>query len=330
MGTSGRDAIAELRAHDPAGRVRLDAVDPGALRALREGITMTDRRTDPVAERRTGAPGRRPRRTSRRGVAALGLGVALVGTGVAYAASQLWTDAETTATNPMVIDCQEVFGQADGAVAGRTLTGDPVADCATARADADLAPLVDPVAFLVDGALFVTPRDQVPDGADVLDVDVAEAARIRELQASLGDPVDGGWARCLPAGDAVAWATAELDRLGLAAWSVEVVHGSDDEGRFPCSMLMAGDEPQTVQVYPGQQPRYDDAGPDPDLEALRGIGAACLTVDEALAVAEATLADEEGATTVRVLDASASCARVDLEGGGSTVVTVYGPTTADG
>lgn len=320
-----RDVIAELRGQDPARRAHLDAVDPGALAALREGITMTDRETtetnpEPVRPVRPGA-----RRLGRRGVLVGGLAVVLAGGGVAYAASHLWGDAEGAATNTMGIECQEVFGVGypnEGATVAATLTGDPVADCQTVRAEDGLAPMADPVAFTKDGTLYVTPRDQVPDGAEVLEVDPAAAARVRELRASLDDAVDGGPARCMTSEDAVAWAQTELDRLGITGWSVEVVHGSDDEGKYACSDFSV--DPGVVSVFPGLEPPRQD---DPLVAALRGIGKQCLTVDEAYDFAEAALGQEDHWPTTRVVDEDAACARVDLEGGGSNLVTVYGPTT---
>jgi hypothetical protein len=328
-----RDVIAELRAQDPARRARLDTVDPGALVALREGITMTDRTgTTPTTPERQKA-----RRMRRRGVLATGLGVALVGGGWAYAASQLWSDEEGAATNNMGVECQEVFGQGYGEEGGTvaiTLTGDPVADCQAVRAQEGLVPLADPVAFRLDGTMYVTPRDQVPDGADLLEIDPAEAAVYRELQASLNDVVDGGRALCLSADDAVGWVESEFDRLGLSGWSVEVVHGSDEEGKYPCSDLYVGEKPRTAEVFPGLQPQVEDVVPAEQLTALRSIGEQCMTVDEAQEIAE----DAFGAEAVdgqllqpitRVVDPGATCARVDMEafGGGIVVVTVYGPTS---
>jgi hypothetical protein len=324
-----RDVIAELRAQDPARRARLDTVDPGALVALREGITMTERAgTTPERQK--------ARRMRRRGVLATGLGVALVGGGVAFAASQLWGDELGAATNTMGIECEEVFGQGYGEEGGTwatTLTGDPVADCQAVRAQEGLAPLADPVAFLLDGRMYVTPRDQVPDGADLLEIDPAEAAVYRELQASLRDVVDGGKALCLSADDAVAWVESEYDRLGLSGWSVEVVHGHDEEGKHPCSELYV-DGTQMVSVYPGLDGRVEDAVPAEQLTALRSIGEQCMTVDQAQEVAEGAFGAEavDGQLLqpiTRVVDPGATCARVDMEahGGGTVVVTVYGPTS---
>jgi hypothetical protein len=293
---------------------------------------MTDRTgTTPTTPERQKA-----RRMRRRGVLATGLGVALVGGGWAYAASQLWSDEEGAATNNMGIECQEVFGQGygkEGGTVATTLTGDPVADCQAVRAQEGLAPLADPVAFLLDGTMYVTPRDQVPDGADLLEIDPAEAAVYRELQASLNDVVDGGEALCLSADEAMAWAESEFDRLGLSGWSVEVVHGRDDVGTSPCSDLYVS-EAQTVSVYPGIDGRVEDAVPAEQLTALRSIGEQCMTVDQAQEIAEGAFGAEavDGQLLqpiTRVVDPDATCARVDMEafGGGIVVVTVYGPTS---
>lgn len=328
-----RDVIAELAGQDPARRARLDAVDPGALVALREGITMTDRAAADVRDASRHPEPQRVRGLSRRGAVVGGLAVVLAGGGVAYAASQLWSDEEGAATNPMGIECQEVFGvgfPSEGAVVASTLTGDPVADCQIVRADEGLDPIVDPVAFVLDGTAYVTPRDQVPAGADVLDVDPALAAVYRELQASIGDVVDGGLARCLSADDAAGWLETEFTRLGLSGWSADVVHGADDEGSAPCAGFSVGDVPQTVQVHPEMEPRVEDWLPAAELEAYRAIPASCLTVDQAYEAAVAAVGDQPHDPVVRVVDESAACSRIDVEmRGGGPLVTVYGPASTD-
>ena len=325
------DVIAELRANDPARRARLDAVDPGVLGALREGITMTDRATIETRPDARPEPALRgARRVGKRGALVGGLAVVLAGGGVAYAASQLWTDEEGAATNPMGIECQEVFGVGfpnEGATVASTLTGDPVADCEIVRADEGLDPIADPVAFILDGTMYVTPRDQVPAGADVLDVEPALAAVFRELQASIGDVVDGGLARCLSADDAAGWLETEFARLGLSGWSVEVLHGADGEGSAPCAGFSIGDKPQTVRVFPEMEPRVEDWLPVAELEAYRAIPASCMTVDDAVEAAVAAMGDQPHYPVVRVVDESAACSRIDVEmRGGGPLATVYGPS----
>ena len=280
-----------------------------------------------MTEQTVSGPARQgARRLGRRGALAAGLSVALVGGGVAFAATQLWSDEETSATANMGIECTTVFGETQGAVAP-TLTGDPVADCARVRAEAGLDPIADPVAFIVDGAMYVTPEDQVPEGADLLEIDLAAAAAIRELQASLRDVVDGGAAQCLTPSDAVPFVEGELARLGITGWSVRVADRGDEADALPCALVEIDADPRTVAIYPGMEPPTEEWMPAEILEPLRGIGAQCLTVDEAYAVGEAALGAQEHFPTTRVVDEGVACARVDLEVGGSYLLTVYGPTS---
>ncbi|MBE1874664.1 hypothetical protein [Myceligenerans pegani] len=73
-----QDAMDALRAADPARSARLDAVDPGAFDALREGIMMSERSTKQV------------RRRMLRGTMLVGgLGLVLAGGGAAYASGVL-------------------------------------------------------------------------------------------------------------------------------------------------------------------------------------------------------------------------------------------------
>ena len=328
----GRDVIAELRGQDPAWRAGLDAVDPGALVALREGITMTERGTADARAEVGSAPARQgARRLRGRGALVGGLAVALAGGGVAVAASQLFSDEESAATNGMGIECREVFDVGfpnEGAVIGVARTGDPVADCQTERAEEGLDPLTDPVAFMFDSRLYVTPRDQVPAGADVLEVDLSEAAVIRELEASMGDVVDGGAAQCLSADDAPAWVEGELARLGLEGWSVHVLDAAGLEDS-PCAELFVGGEPQTVQVLPEAAGRVEGWLDDEEVAAYRAIATSCLTVDEAYDAAVEAVGDQPHYPPVRVVDETASCSRINVEElGGGPKITVYGPTSA--
>ncbi|GAB3164569.1 hypothetical protein GCM10027059_20890 [Myceligenerans halotolerans] len=73
-----QDAMDALRAADPARSARLDAVDPGAFDALREGIMMSERSTKQVR-----------RRMLRGTMMAGGLGLVLAGGGAAYASGAL-------------------------------------------------------------------------------------------------------------------------------------------------------------------------------------------------------------------------------------------------
>lgn len=341
------DPMARLRSVDPARRVDLSHLDPGALRAVREGITMTVREPETA----DGASEARTRRglgrlgLGRRGTIAVGLSVVLAGGSLGFAAyHQLFRGGLADGIN-----CLSSWEGQSVSTDGPPLTGDPIADCATYMAGSGVAPLVDPVAFTYQGMLYVTPRDQVPEGAELLPVD-PQAAHARELEASLHDMVDGGRSACLGGAEAEAVARAELSRLGLDGWTVHV----DDtvlepQNIRPCADLWTDTAAKRVDVLPQ---RADDPGSNPLLTELvadlrTGIANQCLSLDAARAVADDALVKADallvaanpghdvtvagGAAhwpTTSVLDESASCARVDLEVGGSIQVTVYGPTTA--
>ena len=119
------DVIAQLRAVDPAAPMDLSRIDPGALRALREGITMSA----PEATRRK-------RRLGRRGLFVAGVSVVLVGGGTAYAAYVEFFGGLADGVN-----CQHVWNETAAGVpqvTGPELTGDPIADCETYEAQAGL------------------------------------------------------------------------------------------------------------------------------------------------------------------------------------------------
>jgi hypothetical protein len=126
----------------------------------------------------------------------------------------------------------------------------------------------------------------------------------------------------------VAWARAELDRLGLEGWVVDAAGSPSAEK--PCSAISA-EAQGTVVVAPSEAPDELMAASeiDPVVEALReGVAEQCVTVDEARAIADEAYSNldfEPFPTTV--VDEELECATADLQVGGSMQVTVYGPTT---
>jgi hypothetical protein len=320
------DVLDALRSVDPVDGVDLRRVDRRALDALRVGITMTDR----------GAAGpARRRRWSRRGVTAGALAAVLVGGGAAYAGvQQQWFGGFADGVN-----CWALWNEpATGApmIGGADLTGDPVADCETYRAEAELPPLSDPVAFEYEGMVYVMPRSQVPEGATLRGPATARDAAARELEASLRDWVDGGMSWCADPGSAEAFARSELERLGLDDWQVQVDPTPDPpHPGSPCADMTTGLTPRTVTILPDRASDIaEESGPS--LSALRdalraGIADTCVSVGDAETVVEQALDGEQHfPTTVVLVDESADCARVDLEVGGSIQVTVHGPTQARG
>ena len=125
------DVIAQLRAVDPATRTDLSRIDPGALSALREGITMSA----PEATKRK-------RQLGRRGLFVAGVSVVLVGGGAAYAAHVEFFGGDGDGVN-----CQHVWNETAAGVpmvSGPELTGDPIADCDTYEAQAGQPSIADP------------------------------------------------------------------------------------------------------------------------------------------------------------------------------------------
>ncbi|WP_028049237.1 hypothetical protein [Cellulomonas sp. URHD0024] len=344
------DIFARLCATDPVAQSDLSRIDPGALSALREGITMSTPEKAPTAAKRA-------RRLGRRGLFAAGISVALVGGGAAYAAHLEFLGGDGDGLN-----CQHVWNDTATGVTGANLTGDPIADCGVFVAKAGLAPITDPVAFTYHGFVFVTPRDQVPESAHLLKPSPDHAAT-RELQASMGDMVDGSQAHCLDPAAATAFAHSEVNRLGLTGWSIqaESAHptevappslpdptGTPNAGpqpmpgativplpvalpETPCTLSMVDIPKKAVIILPNRAQDHEGAtGAESSVrDALRtGITDACVSATDARAVADAALAGLPYAPwpTTTVVDETVPCARVDMEVGGSIQVTVYGPT----
>lgn len=340
-----RDILHELRAADPARKADLGRVDPEALRALRTGVTMTTTPTPSAAPSRL-------HRLSRRGLA-IGVATLALGGGIAYAGVERLLTPDGAADG---ITCVTAWPTADRdvpdpAVNASHVTGDPVADCQERQAANGLPAIPDPVAFRLDTPqVYVAPRSQMPAGATPLVPEPMSGPEL-ELWASVHDLADGLGTQCLAADAAVSAARAELDRLGLTAWSVSEQPAPADAG--PCARFDFVVDPlhgvatgqyhdlddRTLVVVPRSRGDRIAALNDGDasIVALRRglldrIASACVDLPEggrvATAALEALPAEPDGslyANIVTVVDAEASCTRVDLLIGGGAEIVLRGP-----
>jgi hypothetical protein len=337
-----QEAMDALRAADPATRARLDAVDPGALDALRRGIVMSEQNE----------PGtKRARRRVLPGMIAGVVGLVLAGGGVAYASGMLGFIGGL-ADGP---NCLTEWGQAAEA-SGPWLTGDAIADCHTIRTEAGLPPIEDPAVFGFSGFTYVVPESEVPPAVEFLAPSRVMTPAVLELELSLGDWVDGGQSvDCPTMAESVDGVEADLARLGLTDWTVTTRDPGPEDG--PCTWPFVAEKGEVMVVHDpaadsGDQPEADVPAPTPSTSsepvrdvptdpaagpravaaALRqGITERCISLDEARALVDETLAerlDHEPVPTTSIVDESVDCARVDLRVGGNVQVTVYGPTSA--
>lgn len=335
------DVMRVLRESDPAARTGLGSVDPAALAALRDGVL----RTSPEA---MAVP--RGRARTRRGVVAVAVGTLLLGGGVAYAAVQQGRfvgrgfGADTLTCMSQWVDPNRPEALEAEVTGGSVLTGDPVADCQTYQELSGLPPIDDAVAFEHGGMTFVAPRDEVPEGAVVAEPGVDDA-QVFELWTSLNDSVDGMRAQCLTGEDAVVAAQAELDRLGLADWTVTTRERRAGSEAGPCAVVTFEVDPvvetsgipiaaadRALVVVPEAADPFDDfRGGDISEEffvlrdTLRAeIAESCVDVRRAEEIAVAALGDLL-IEPVSVIPDDTACTRVDLTGGGGANVTVRGP-----
>ena len=329
------DVMKQLKAADPARRAGLEAAEPATFAALREEIIMTGTQLDAAAAERAAsrtpaaAPGARRRRLGRRGAITVALAGVLAGGGAAYAAVQLFAAQDTEGVTCMTTWRESALEGQHVDAAGPWMTGDAIEDCATLLAAQGLPAVADPVVFEHDGHVYVTPAGQAPDWAEPIDSQAGPAVdpRVIELRLSLSDRIDGGRGECRTVDDAATWAQSELDRLGLEDWTIEKL--GSNSGEKQCSWLTA-EEAGVINVMPQIEPDAVLYSPevDPVVGALRrGVAGQCLTVDAARALVDEAYGELEHFPTTTVADEAAKCARVDLVVGGSTQVTVYGPTT---
>jgi len=327
--------LARLRAADPVRGGGLDGLDPASLHALRDHIAGR-----PSAGRSSSTPVRRRRRARRAAVG--GLAVALLGGGVAYAsyASLVgWYSGGAgdglTCVSAWGTDLQAVHADSSG---GPVLSGDPVADCQHYQQLTGREPIDDPVAFrfaplgVEGGSIYVGPRDEVPDDAEVI-TPSPDAAAVRELEASTRDWVDGMRAHCFDETGGRAFVTAELDRLGLTGWTIDVAapdayaHGSCAGVATVDASTRSIDLRPDWSAPPGTVAEPGDTSPEAFeiRDGLRALAEQCLPLDEASAGVERVLGAEHHWPTTTVVDPDAACTRVDMEVGGSIQVTLRGP-----
>ena len=343
------DLMRRLRAADPAAR---GSALPASDDAMREAIMITDVTTEerPTAVRR---------RTVRRGVLAGVLATVLVGGGAAYAGfRELWY---VGGGGHEGVTCMARWGAPEAETSGGPwITGDALADCARYQELSGLPAIDDPVAFRIEGdptLLYVAPRGEMPQGATVVDTD-PRALALRELDSSMQDWVDGARATCLDEAGALAWASAELDRLGLDDWTVRTDERLEGQQEEACaSVALAYDEaaapepgtgdpaaeptpestagsyvavPRTLAVTPYSAVDIDSQDMDPWVFELRDtlrsqIADACVDLGTAERIAAEAVGEQHQWPVVVIEDPMADCTRVDLTGGGSIQISLRGP-----
>lgn len=171
-----------------------------------------------------------------------------------------------------------------------------------------------------------------------------------ELQEALEDTGRGLYSECFTAADARTKVRGELDRLGLAEWTVVVDESRRPDGADLCALgwLKPGSKQVELIGMPSRDLGFDTTHPssqDPFTPYAASLAEEleqrCLTLEEAAEVARELAADTEvvvdgqviefredynlGITTVE--DATASCTRSTVEVGGSIAVTLRGPSS---
>lgn len=336
-----RDPLAALRLADPARRVDLDAVDHGALDALREAITMTPQPT----------PVQPPRSRLVRRIVAATAGLTVLGGGIAYATfSTMFAGGANDGLTCMAgfIDPETIDWKANPTFGGVKLTADPVADCATYAAKAGQAAIPNPVAFRYKGFLVVAPSDQVPADAQRVAAPDASAQAAVLLTRALEDMVDRP-ADCMTADQARSFAADALAEVGLTGWTIQTASTTAEGCFFPLAdagqatvslkNLNAAAEQPSGYI---EDPKYAqiDAQSAVMIRALRaGISDTCVSLAEAekLAAVQAqefdrvtrqALGSGPGTPVIAEPDNTKSCASVDIKPGGSFTIVVRGPQTA--
>jgi len=223
------------------------------------------------------------------------------------------------------------------------VTGDPVLDCANEwrRANGTEPPPM--VAFDNGrgGVAVQVAGDAVPDGYTALDPGAFQNAVLIELESSLDDVATGLESGCYDDVAATEITRQELDRLGLAEWTITVDDDRRPDGVATCAVSIVEAELQQVQLF-GIAGGGSDSNPYATYAAAleQQLSGSCVGLDEAADLARTLAAStevvvdgtridftEEAAVLVihMVETADASCTRSHVNVGGQVEVTLRGP-----
>jgi len=224
------------------------------------------------------------------------------------------------------------------------VTGDPVLDCANEwRRDNETEP--PPMVAYENGrggVAVLLEGDAVPDGYTALGPGPFQNTALIELEAALGDVGTGLESSCYDHVAATEITRRELDRLGLAEWTVTVDDDRRPDGAATCAYFIVDADLQQVQLIglPG-----GSNAPDPyrnyAVALDEQLRASCVGVDEAADLVRTLAADTEivvagtridfteeaGVLFIHIIeDPDAACTHADVNVGGRVEVTLRGPT----
>lgn len=223
------------------------------------------------------------------------------------------------------------------------VTGDPVLDCANEwRRDNETEP--PPMVAYENGrggVVVLLEGDSVPDGYTALGPGPFQNTALIELEAALGDVGTGLESGCYDDVAATEITRRELDRLGLAEWTVTVDDDRRPDGTATCAYFIVDAALQQVQLIglPGAN------APDPYSAYAAALDeqldAACVGLDEAADLARTLAAsteivvngtridftEEASVLFIHIVeDPDAACTRANVNVGGRVEVTLRGPT----
>lgn len=222
------------------------------------------------------------------------------------------------------------------------VTGDPVLDCANEwRRNNETEP--PPMVAYENGrggVVVLRESDAVPDGYTALDRGPFQNTALIELEAALRDVGTGLESSCYDHVAATEITRRELDRLGLAEWTVTVDDDRRPDGAATCAYFIVDADLQQVQLIglPGAN------APDPYRNYAAALdeqlSASCVGLEEAAELVRTLAADTDivvdgtridfteqaGVLFIHIVeDPDASCTRADVNVGGRVEVTLRGP-----
>ena len=225
------------------------------------------------------------------------------------------------------------------------VTGDPVTDCSNEWRRSNGTEPPDMVAYDNGngGVTVLAATQSVPEGFVELEPGPFQNTDLIQLEAALDDAGSGLASSCYDEPTAHDIARHELDRLGLASWTVAVDETRPPDGDSRCAYFVVDPSIQQVQLIGIEQATPGSNPYQPYAAALADqLEATCMTLDEAGLLARSLAAEttividgtridfteQAGVLIVHdVDDPTADCTRSIVNVGGRVEVTLRGPTS---
>jgi hypothetical protein len=247
---------------------------------------------------------------------------------VLVGAAAAWTLVASSGRDSVALQC-EIEGT-DAIIPA--VSGDPVSDCAAQwkRESGSDAPRLVAYDNGVGGITVLPADEKPPSGFTALHAGVSQNVAMIQMQQWLDDHVAGLSSDCYDTPTAMQMTQQELERLGMAGWTVQPPPSTDHGRCVGTGILDAATTTVSLRAMGGQLPASSDV--ERLAVELRSIAQDCApldTVARQVRSAASRLGLSEDAhdyELTEVKDDSAPCTTIDENVGGTIFLILRGPS----